>query len=94
MRRLRYVLDRLSLQIMYFTFVRPILEYADVIWVNIPQEQKQQLDKIQNEAARIVNVYVQNLFLETTYKRNPVGKLLLIADTNTESHCFMNCFMA
>ena len=39
---------------MYFTFVRPILKYADVIWDNIPLEQKQQLDKIQNEAAQIV----------------------------------------
>ena len=39
---------------MYFTFVRPILEYADVIWDNILLEQKQQLDKIQNDAARIV----------------------------------------
>ena len=60
MRRLKSVLDRLSLQKMYFTFVRPILEYADVIWDNIPPEQKQQLDKIQIEAARIVTAL--NLF--------------------------------
>ena len=31
-----------------------------------------------------------NLFHWTTYKRNPVGKPLLIADTNTESLCFIN----
>ena len=39
---------------MYFTFVRLILKHADVIWDSIRLEQKQQLDKIQNEAARIV----------------------------------------
>ena len=31
---LKFQLDRKSLQIMYFSFVRPILEYADIIWDN------------------------------------------------------------
>ena len=48
------LLDRLSLQIIYFSFIRPISEYGDVIWDNLSQEMKDQLDKVQNEAARIV----------------------------------------
>ena len=54
MRLLKTRLDRLSLQMNYFSFIRPILEYGDVIWDNLSQELKGQLDKVQNEAARIV----------------------------------------
>ena len=52
-------LDRLSLQIMYFPFIRPILEYGDVICDNLSQGLKDQLDKAQNEAARIVTDYTK-----------------------------------
>ena len=31
---LKYELDRESLEIIYTTFIRPIVEYADVIWDN------------------------------------------------------------
>ena len=39
LRSLKFVLDRKSLQTMYFTFIRPILEYADVVWDNCTQQQ-------------------------------------------------------
>ena len=55
MRKLKFVLDRKSLQTIYFTFVRPILEYSDIIWDNCTQYEKDELDKIQLEAARIVS---------------------------------------
>ena len=54
MRQLKNRLDRKSLQVIYFSFVRPILEYGDVVWNSMPQYLKDDLDKIQNEAARIV----------------------------------------
>ena len=54
MRRLKICLDRKSLQVIYFTFITPIIEYGDVVWDDIPQYLKNDLDKIQNEAARIV----------------------------------------
>lgn len=53
MRRLKFKIDRKSLEIIYTAFIRPILEYADVIWDNCTQYEKQELEKIQNEAARI-----------------------------------------
>ena len=34
MRKLKFLLDRKSLEITYFTFIRPLLEYADVVWDN------------------------------------------------------------
>ena len=55
MRQLKNRLDRKSLQVIYFSFVRPILEYGNVVWNNMPQYLKDDLDKIQNEAARIIS---------------------------------------
>ena len=52
MRRLKFILDRRSLEIVYTSFIRPLLEYGDTIWDNCTLYEKQELDKIQNEAAR------------------------------------------
>ena len=54
MRKLKFRLDRKSLETIYIAFIRPLLEYGDVIWDNRTQYEKLELDKIQNEAARIV----------------------------------------
>ena len=54
-RKLKFKLDRKSLQTIYFSFIRPLLEYADVVWNNCTQYESNELDKIQNEAASIVN---------------------------------------
>lgn len=32
MRKLKFTLDRKSLETIYFSFIRPLLEYADVVW--------------------------------------------------------------
>ena len=45
MRKLKFKIDRKSLEIIYTTFIRPILEYADVIWDNYTQYEKQELEK-------------------------------------------------
>ena len=54
MRKLKFKLDKKSLATIYLTFIRPLLENGDVIWDNCTQYEKDELDKIQNEAARIV----------------------------------------
>ena len=54
MHTLKTHLDRKTLQIIYFSFIRQLIEYADVVWDNCPSFLKDQLDKIQMEAARIV----------------------------------------
>ena len=73
MRKLKFEFDRKCLQIIYFSFIRPILEYGDSIWDNCTQYEKSELDKIQNEAARIVtgctkSVSIRNLNDETRYE--------------------------
>ena len=86
MRRLKYEIDRKSLEIIYTTFIRPILEYADVIWDNCGDYEKQELEKIQNEAARIATaasklISIRNLYneigWETLEKRRINHKLIL-----------------
>jgi hypothetical protein len=35
LRKFKFISDRKTLEKIYFTFVRPLLEYADVIWDNM-----------------------------------------------------------
>ena len=73
MRRLKFVLDRKSLETIYLSFIRPFFEYGDIIRENCIQYEKQELDKIQNEAARIVTgttilVSLQSLYQEVGWE--------------------------
>ena len=47
LRKLTFRLDRKSLETIYTTFIRPLLEYGDIIWDNCTQQEKIELDKIQ-----------------------------------------------
>ena len=51
MRPKKYDLDRESLETIYKSFIRPLLKYADVIWDNCTQQNKNELELIQLEAA-------------------------------------------
>ena len=53
MRRVKYLLDRYTLERVYLSFIRPLLEYADSVWDNIPAYISDTLENIQLEAARI-----------------------------------------
>ena len=73
MRRLKFKLDRKSLEQIYLIiFIRPLLEYGDIIWDNCLQSEKQELEKIQIEAARIATgatklVSIAALYRETRW---------------------------
>ena len=49
MRKLKFILDRQSLETIYTSFIRPVLEYADVVWDNCTQYEITALQKIQIE---------------------------------------------
>ena len=92
MRKLKFKIDRKSLEIIYTTFIRPILEYADVIWDNCTQYEKQELEKIQNEAARIatgttklvsLNVLYKEIGWDSLEKRRTDHKLILLYKMQT-----------
>ena len=44
-----------ALETIYLLFIRPILENADIVWDNCSMHEKRDLDRIQDEAAIIVN---------------------------------------
>ena len=67
MRRLKFRLDRKSLEIKYTAFIRPLLEYGDVVWDNCAQYEKEELEKIQHEAARIVTGATRLVSLHSLY---------------------------
>ena len=54
MRKFKFKLNRKAIEAMYFSFIRPILEYADAVWDNSTKTQEQDLKKIHIEAARII----------------------------------------
>ena len=45
MRKLKFQLDRKSLEIIYTSFIRPLLEYSNVIWDNCTQYEENDLEK-------------------------------------------------
>ena len=67
LRSLKYTLDRRTLEIIYMTFIRPLLEYGDIIFDNCTAIEKQDLDKIQHEAARIVTGATKLVSIEKLY---------------------------
>jgi hypothetical protein len=49
-----YDIDRASLEKLYLTYIRPILEYSDIVWDNCTILEADKIEAIQRAAARIV----------------------------------------
>ena len=86
MRKLKFTVRRKTLNQIYVSFLRPILEYASVVWDNCTFNEKDKLEKIQIEAGRIVtgltrSTSLYNLFRElgwlTLSERRKYQKLVL-----------------
>ena len=72
-RTLKCKLQRNHLHVIYFSFIRPLLEYADIIWDNIPEYLRDKLESFQIEASRIVTGATklcskQNLYNDTVWE--------------------------
>ena len=72
LRTLKYKLNRISLERIYKSMVRPILEYGDIVWHNTSQCMNS-LEKVQLNAARIVvgataKCSTQGLYNETKWE--------------------------
>jgi hypothetical protein len=52
--KLKYILDRKTLQTMYCSFVRPSMEYANIIWNNCSDNDCDRLESIQRRALRTI----------------------------------------
>ncbi|MEW8185640.1 MAG: reverse transcriptase family protein [Candidatus Thiodiazotropha endolucinida] len=55
LRGLKFRLKRFSLEKIYTSFIRPLLEYSDSIWDNLNQEEINLVESVHTEAARIVS---------------------------------------
>ena len=53
--RLMYKVDRYTLNVLYKTFVRPTLEYGDVLLCNLTENQKYDIEMVQKRAGRIIS---------------------------------------
>ncbi len=71
MRKLKFQLSRSSLNQIYISYVRPILEYASAVWDGCTEYEKSALEKLQNEAARIVTGLTRSVSLE--HLRQEIG---------------------
>lgn len=67
MRKLKFKLDRKALETIFIAFIRPLLEYGDIIWDNCTQYEKQELEKVQTEAARIATGTTKLVSLNSLY---------------------------
>ena len=74
LRKFKFILDRKSLEKMYFTFVRPLLEYADVIWDNMSISHNKKIENVQLEAL--------DSFHLITFTWKQAGKNLKIEEKN------------
>ena len=52
LRKKLFILDQKSLEKIYFTFVRPLLEYANVIWDNMNMSLNKKIENVQLEASK------------------------------------------
>ena len=69
LRALKFRVSRKSLEKLYISFIRPLLEYSDSVWDNCSSESKKQLEAIHTESARIVSgatklCSIEKLFVE------------------------------
>jgi hypothetical protein len=75
MRKSRTFLDRYSLEKDYISFIRPLMEYADVIWDNQKQNLINKLENIQLNAARIVTGGTRSTSHDSLYEEAQWEKL-------------------
>ena len=54
LKKLKYKLSRKALEILYFAFIRPQLEYSSTVFINCTKQQTDNLEKVQLDAARII----------------------------------------
>jgi hypothetical protein len=74
LRKVRFKLNRFTLEKMYFSFIRPILEYGDVVWDMQIHYLINKIENVQSEAARIVKggtklTSIQKLYEETGWEK-------------------------
>ena len=68
MRKLKYRFSRQALNQKYISYIRPLLEYSSILWDGCSEQDKAALDRLQNEAARIVTGPTRSTSIANLYK--------------------------
>ena len=68
MRNIKFKIRRKALNQIYISYLRPLLEYASSVWDNCNNFEKDKLEKIQLEAARIVTGTTRSTSLNNIYR--------------------------
>ena len=68
LRSLKYKLCRKALNQIYLSYLRPLLEYASVVWGGCTLYEKKKLEQIQYEAARLVTGLTRSMSIEKLIK--------------------------
>ena len=74
LRKFKFILDRKTLEKIYVTFIRPLLEYGDSIWDNKTVFLINKLESVQLEAARVITggtrlASIDKLYIETGWEK-------------------------
>lgn len=67
-KKLKFSVKRSTLNQIYVSFLRPILEYASTVWDGCTLYEKEGLEKIQHEAARTVTGLTRSVSISNLYK--------------------------
>ena len=93
MHKLKYSISRNVLNQMYMSYNKlPVIEYASIVWDGCSEQDSQTLQKIQNEAARLVTGLTTAVDLNhwKTCTKNVDGQLCHKEGTNINYHsCIM-----
>ena len=68
MRKLKYRFSRQALNQMYISYIRPLLEYFSILPDGCSEQDKAALERLQNEAARIVTGLTRATSIANLYK--------------------------
>ena len=89
MRYLKFKLGRKTLNQIYISLMRPMLEYASVVWDGCNLYDKQNLEKLQYESARIVTGLTKSVSIERLLReigwvsladRRQIQKLVIVRE--------------
>ena len=69
-RGVKYRLSRKSLEIMYKSFIRPALEYADIVWDNLTEYQTTNLESIQKDCLRVITGLTKSVATSLLYEES------------------------
>jgi hypothetical protein len=77
LRNLKYKVKRECLVTMYNAYIRPILEYADVVWDSLPDYLTHNVEKVQVEALRVITGLTVSCSSAHLYKESGYAPLLI-----------------